>query len=74
MLFINTNLHVIHVYNTTNHNAVLHPDCMLYLYKYLIFHSSTPLRLHASGKQIINAIKMFSYLQELEICAFKINY
>lgn len=39
-----------------------------------IFQFLTLERLYDSGKQIIKAIMMFSYLQGLEMSAFKINY
>lgn len=63
----------VHTYLFAAHIFILHPasvlTCVTPIFQFPILK-----RLHDSGKQIIKAITMFSYLQELEISVFKINY
>ena len=61
----------IYIYIFKNHVFLLYP---VYICVTLEFYFLTLQRLHDSGKQIIKAIKILLYLQELEISAFKINY
>ena len=74
MLFINASVYILYIFIFLQVTFLFHILPLCFICVTPIFYFLTLERVYDSGKQIIKAIMMFSYLQELELSAFKINY
>lgn len=74
MLFINASVYILYISTFLQVTFLFHILPLCFICVTPIFQFLTLERVYDSGKQIIKAIMMFSYLQELELSAFKINY